>query len=44
MKSQTDQSRARAKARAGLIKQIILLPITGGFSLFKYVRSRLLGD
>lgn len=44
MKTQVDQSRKRAKARAALIKQIILIPITGGLSLFKYIRSRLLGD
>jgi hypothetical protein len=44
MKSESDQDRQRLKNRSALFKQILLLPITGGLSLLKYFRSRLLGD
>jgi len=36
--------RSKTKDRAGIIKQIILLPITGGFSLFKYFRDKAKGE
>ncbi len=41
--TQANQDRERAKARSSLLKQILLLPLTGGLSLFKYFRSQLLG-
>jgi hypothetical protein len=44
MKATADQTRRRSTERSALIKQILLLPITGGFSLFKYIRARLLDD
>ncbi len=43
-KTEADQEHERVKARSSIIKQILLLPITGGFSLFKYFRSQLRGD
>ena len=43
-KEDASLGRARARSRAGIIKQILLLPVTGGFSLLKYIRSRLSGD
>ena len=43
MKTQGAQERERVKNVSGLIKQVLLLPITGGLSLVKYVRGRLLG-
>jgi len=36
--------RGKAQERSAIIKQIILLPITGGFSLFKYFKNKLRGD
>jgi hypothetical protein len=36
--------RAKAKQRQGIWKQIILLPITGGFSLLKYFRDKAKGE
>ncbi len=42
MKTRGAQERERVKNVSGLIKQLLLLPITGGISLFKYVRDRLL--
>jgi Double zinc ribbon len=44
MKKESDQKRERLKTRSSIIKQIILLPITGGFSLLKFFRSRLRGE
>jgi hypothetical protein len=35
--------RDRSRARSSLLKQIILLPITGGLSLLKYFRSQFRG-
>jgi hypothetical protein len=43
-RTRAEQSRKRLATRSGLLKQLLLLPITGGFSLIKYVRSRLTGD
>lgn len=43
-KTQADYNRERVKARNSLIKQILLLPLTGGLSLFKYFRSLLRGE
>ncbi|MGE5327060.1 MAG: hypothetical protein ACM3NO_08465 [Deltaproteobacteria bacterium] len=44
MKTKADQERARLRARSSIIKQILLLPITGGFSLLKYFRAKLGGE
>ena len=44
MKSQADQERARMRNRSAIFKQLLLLPITGGFSLLKYFRTRLRGE
>ena len=44
MKKESEQERERKKTRHSIIKQIVLLPITGGFSLLKFLRSRLRGD
>ncbi len=44
LKSKADQERAKLRARSSIFKQILLLPITGGFSLLKYFRARLRGD
>lgn len=42
--SQVQQERQRVKARNSIIKQILLLPVTGGWSLLSYLRSRFRGD
>jgi predicted ATP-dependent serine protease len=44
MQSQAKQNRQRSKTRVSIIKQILLLPITGGLSLLGFLRSRLRGD
>jgi len=44
MESQAQQRHQRAKVRTSIIKQILLLPITGGLSLLGYLRSRFRGD
>jgi len=36
--------RRRTKQRVSLAKQILLIPVTGGLSLLKYVFSRLRRD
>jgi hypothetical protein len=45
-KAQQDSelARGRARTRAGIVKQIILLPITGGYSLIKYLLGQLRGE
>lgn len=35
----TQQARLRRKGRGEIIRQILLLPITGGWSLLKYLRA-----
>jgi hypothetical protein len=37
----SQEKRRRAREKASLAKQIILIPLTGGLSLLKYVFSRL---
>ena len=37
---EADQVHERIERRTGIIKQVFLLPITGGFSLIKYFRNR----
>ena len=44
MQLQADQERQRMKSRTSILKQILLLPITGGLSLLGYLRSRLRGQ
>ncbi len=44
MKSEADENRKRLKTRSAIYKQILLLPITGGWSLLNYIRTRLRGE
>jgi hypothetical protein len=37
------RQRQRTRARTSIVKQIILLPITGGISLTRYLLGRLKG-
>jgi hypothetical protein len=39
-KNEAVSERTKTQERNGVIKQLILLPITGGFSLIKYFRDR----
>ena len=41
--SRTQQDRERVKVRTSILKQILLLPITGGLSLLAFLRSHLRG-
>jgi hypothetical protein len=41
MKSKADRERAKLRSRSAVVKQIFLLPITDGFSLLKFFRSKL---
>ena len=43
-KTEANTRREQVKSRGEIIKQILLLPVTGGLSLFKYFRSRLRGE
>ena len=43
-KDEAQQQRERVKARASIAKQILLLPITGGLSLFKFLTSYFRGE
>jgi len=43
-KDDAQLKRDRVQTRSSLLKQIILLPVTGGFSLLKYLRSVLRGE
>jgi hypothetical protein len=42
-KTQVETERDRAQSRKSVIRQIVLLPITGGLSLVKSILSRLRG-
>src|SRR5690349_5255127 len=44
MMTDAKQERSRMKSRSEIFKQILLLPVTGGFSLLKYFRNRLRGE
>ena len=44
MQSQAQQKRQRSKTRTSIVKQILLLPITGGLSFLRFLRSRLRGE
>lgn len=39
-KTESDKQSARIRKRSGMFRQILLLPITGGLSLFKYLFRR----
>jgi double zinc ribbon protein len=41
---QAELDRQRKKSRAAMVKQIVLLPITGGWSLLKYLKDLARGD
>lgn len=41
MRSQAERDRARSKTRLSILKQVLLLPVTGGLSLVGFLRSRL---
>jgi hypothetical protein len=43
MQSQAQQIRQRSKTRVSIVRQFLLLPITGGLSLLGFLRSRLRG-
>ena len=38
--SRAEQDRERSKRRSSIVKQIVLLPVTGGLSLLKFFFSR----
>jgi len=38
-KTDAEQRREQVRARSSILKQIVLLPITGGLSLLKYFRQ-----
>jgi hypothetical protein len=44
MKEKGQAKRANAKRMMGIGKQVLLLPITGGLSLIKYLLGRARGD
>lgn len=39
-KTESDKQSERLRQRSGMFKQILLLPITGGLSLLKYLFRR----
>jgi hypothetical protein len=43
MVEQAEAERRRTRARASLLRQVLLLPLTGGLSLLKYFHDRLQG-
>ena len=43
-KDEAKQQRERTKTRASIAKQILLLPITGGLSLLKFLASHFRGE
>ena len=44
LQSQAQRKHQRSKARTSIIKQVLLLPITGGLSLLGFLRSRFRGE
>ena len=44
MESQEKRQREQAESRNALVKQALLLPVTGGWSLLKYMRTALRGE
>ena len=43
-KDVAQSEREKSKDRTAIIKQVLLLPITGGYSLIKYFLGRARGD
>jgi ribosomal protein L37AE/L43A len=43
-KDDVDREIAQGRERASLVRNLMMAPISGWLSLFRYVRSRLLGD
>jgi len=41
---QAEREREQLRRRKSFAKQVLLLPLTGGFSLLKYFRSLLRGE
>jgi hypothetical protein len=41
---QAEVERAKAKERASIFKQIVMIPVTGGLSLLKFVKGRSRGE
>jgi predicted amidophosphoribosyltransferase len=44
MQAKADKERAKLRTRSSILKQILLLPVTGGFSLLKFFRAMFRGD
>ena len=44
MASETHHQRERTRACTAAVRQVFLLPLTGGYSLIKYVRSLMQGE
>ncbi len=44
LESELRRGRSRASSHRNAIQQALLLPVTGGFSLLKYLRSRMSGE
>jgi len=44
VRMQAEREREQLRKRSSFAKQILLAPVTGGFSLLKYFRSLLRGD
>ncbi|MGH9451910.1 MAG: hypothetical protein ACRD11_15475 [Terriglobia bacterium] len=44
MEGEETRRREQAESRHTLVKQALLLPVTGGWSLLKYVRTALRGE
>jgi hypothetical protein len=42
--AQADKERRRLQTRISILKHIVLLPVTGGLSLLKFLRERLRGE
>jgi hypothetical protein len=40
MECKLRERRERTRARSAVLRQILLLPLTGGYSLIKYLRER----
>src|SRR5438552_13547915 len=43
LQAEVQQERARSQDRSAIYKQLLLLPLTGGLSLIKYLRSQVRG-
>jgi len=42
--AQAEQAHRRLRTRTSILKHIVLLPVTGGLSLLKFLRARLRGE